>query len=251
MKPTRSLLYFSAAFLAGGAPLVAQINSSAEKPRVASIKILNACDTAQPDRWRTGLDLKFKDRAIGRDIRIGERGPVGRISFTGKDFIEVFRHGEDSRPLARVPATLKAGCYTIVVVGQLDADSSSVDVQVIEEFPIPQESLRPGQCRVQLLNAVRKFPVAVEINGRKLAPIACGEIRELFFPPGEMDIVLLFSDLRGGIGRLQSGMLAKAGDNCTAVIQPSAERSDRPELTRANAAAESPQAPVPDDKPPG
>ncbi len=80
-----------------------------EKPRDAFVKIMNACDTSQNERWRTGLDLKFKDQTIGKDIRLGERGPTGKISFTGRDFIEVFRRGDDSGPLVRVPANLKAG----------------------------------------------------------------------------------------------------------------------------------------------
>jgi hypothetical protein len=210
-----------------------------EKPRDARIRILNACDTVQPERWRTGLDLRFRDRTIGRDIRIGERGPSGRISFTGKDVIEVARAGGDGTPIASVPARLKpSGRYSLVVMGWLDADSSDLDVRVVEEYPIPEQSIRPQKCRIQLLNAVRGFPVGVEINGVKIPPLAYGEIRELFLHPGEPDIGLLFSDADGVTRRMQCGMRAQPGDNFTAVIHPSSERSDRPAFFRVNAAAE-------------
>ncbi len=225
---------FITALLALGQPLAA---SAATGAQMAHIKILNVCDTSQADRWRTGVDLRFRERTIGRDIRIGERGPVGRILFTGKDLIEVFRSGGDPRPLLRVPAALKAsGVYTLIVMGQLE--SAALDVRVVEEYPIPQESIRPGQCRVQLLNALEKFPVQVEINRQRAPALAFGETCEIFLTPGEVEISLLFPNATGGISRLESGMLAKPGDNYTLVIHPSAERSDRPELFRANAAAE-------------
>jgi hypothetical protein len=229
-------LRFFPALLALGLPLAAKAATAKEN---AHIKILNVCDTSQADRWRTGVDLRFQERTIGKDIRMGERGPLGRITFTGKDFIEIFRAGGDPGPLLRVPATLKAsGVYTLVVMGQLDAASTTLDVRVIEEYPIPKESIRPEQCRIQLLNALQKFPVAVEINRQKAPALAFGETCEIFLTPGEVTITLIFGDGAKGASRLQSGMVAKPGDNYTLVIHPSAERSDRPELFRANAAAE-------------
>jgi hypothetical protein len=255
MKMTLWILYCCVAVLSASGPAVAQRAASGadkkDQPKDAWIKILNVCDTAQPERWRTGLDLRFQDQTIGGDIRIGETGPVGKIAFTGKDFIEVFRHGTDAEPLVRVPANLKAGGhYSLVIMGELNAGSANLDVRVIEEYPIPQESLRPGHCRVQLLNAVQKFPVAVEINRQKLAPIAFGEIREVFLLPGEMDIGLVFTDARGETRRLQSGLVARPGDHYTAVIHPSAERSDRPDLFRAKASGEPAVAMDPDEAPP-
>ena len=255
MKMTLWILYCCVAVLSASGPAVAQRAASGadkkDQPKDAWIKILNVCDTAQPERWRTGLDLRFQDQTIGRDIRLGETGPAGEIAFTGKDFIEVFRHGTDAHPLARVPANLNAGGhYTLVIMGELEVGSANLDVRVIEEYPIPQESLRQGQCRVQLLNAVQKFPVAVEINKQKLAPMAFKEIREVFLLPGEMDIGLLFTDARGETRRLQSGLVAKPGDHYTAVIHPSAERSDRPDFFRAKASGEHAVPIAPDETPP-
>lgn len=223
--------------------------SSMEKPQDAFIKILNACDTAQGERWRTGLDLRFKDRTIGSDIRIGERGPHGKISFTGKDFIEVFRHGADTLPLARVPANLKpGGAYALVVLGQLDAGSAKLDVRIVEEYPLPDEDQLKGSCRLQLLNAVEKYPIAIGINKEKSIRLPFGELREFVFSPGAIDIGLFFSDSRGVTRRLQSGMVAEKGGNYTAVIFPSAERSDRPDIVRYNAASERPKIQAHDEE---
>ncbi|MEI6033482.1 MAG: hypothetical protein WCS65_04255 [Verrucomicrobiae bacterium] len=211
--------------------------AKSERSSEATVKILNVCDTAQLERWRTGLDLKFMGRAIGKDIRLGESGPAGKISFAGKDSLEVFRHGPDAPPLARVPANFKpGGKYAFVIMGQLDAGSAALEVRAIEEFPIPPESLRPGRCRVQILNAVQKFPVTLEILQQKSAPMAFGEIRELFFLPGKLDLALLFPDARGETARIPASLLAKAGDSYTLVIHPSAERPDRPDLARSHSA---------------
>lgn len=206
-----------------------------EKMKDAYVKIVNACDTSQPERWRTGLDLKFKDQAIGRDIRLGERGPIGKISFVGRDLIDVYRHG-DSRVLASVPARLQAGgIYTLVVMGSLEANSADLKVEVIEEFPLPPESERPGQCRVVFLNAVKSYPVSISVGKETPLTLAFGEKRELFLNPGEQDLGLWFRDSKGAPQRLQAGMVAETGANYTAVLHPSEERSDRPSLFRFNA----------------
>lgn len=207
-----------------------------EKPRVAYVKIFNACDTSQPERWRTGLDLNFKGNTIGRDIRIGERGPVGKITFTGKDAIEVYRSGDDAHVLASVPALLQpGGSYTLVVIGKIEASTSDLNVSVIEEFPIPPQSKRPDQCRVILLNAVESFPVALSVGKEFRQPLPFGEQREVFLVPGGVDLGIWFNDSKGIRRRLQAGMIATAGGNYTAVIHPSEERSDRPSLFRSSA----------------
>lgn len=226
-------------FAAAIVPVLSQETKGSEKTRDAFVKIMNVCDTSQKERWRTGLDLKFKNRTIGSDIRLGEHGPTGKISFTGRDCIEVFRHGTNSQPLARVPANLKSGgFYTLVVLGQLDSDSVKLDVRVIEEYPIPEAGNRKGQCRVQLVNAIEKFPIAIGINTEDPTPISFGETHELFFPPGEVDLGLFFKDSRGELRRLQAGLIAEPDGNYTAVVYPSAERSDRPGFMRTNAASE-------------
>lgn len=211
--------------------------SDAEKPKDAFIKIVNACDTAQPERWRTGLDLTFKGSLIGRDIRAGERGPIGKISFTGKDVIEVYKSGESTRALASVPATLKAGgFYTLVTFGNIEAELSNVRVIAVEEYPLAPASERPGQCRVVFLNTIASYPISLSVGKDAPRPLPFGEITEMFFSPGEVDLGIWFRDPKGEMRRLQSGLIAEAGGNYTAVIHPSAERSDRPSLFRANAA---------------
>ena len=207
-----------------------------DKPKDAYIKIINACDTTQPERWRTGLDLKFKGKPIGRDIRLGERGPIGKISFTGKDVIEVFRQGDDTQALASVPALLKGGgFYTLVIMGQIGASSADLKVAVVEEYPLPPSSERPGLCRVDLLNAVQAYPVSLSIGKDPPQPLTFGERKEIFLPPGEIDLGLWFTDSKGVRQRLQAGMVAQAGGNITAVVHPSEERADRPGFFRADA----------------
>jgi hypothetical protein len=199
----------------------------AEQPRDASIRILNACDTSQKDRWRTGLDLTFQGGVIGRDIRLGESGPCGKITCTGKDVIEVFRNGTSGPALVRVPAKLRdGGRYSLVVFGQIEADSARLGVRVIEEVADKPDA----QCRMLLLNAIEKFPVAIGINQSPPTDLPVGEVREFVFAPGQVDIGLYFLDPQGKSRRLQAGLRAEPGGRHTAVILPSPERPDRPAL---------------------
>ncbi len=232
-------LIFLFGFCASACLLQAQTQSGPtddDKPRDAYVKIINACDTSQTERWKTGLDLKFKNRPIGQDIRLGERGPIGKISFTGKDVIDVYRNGDDSRALASVPALLKrGGFYTLVVMGQIEAATADLSVLVIEEFPLPPESDRPGQCRVTFVNSIQKYPVSLSVGDDPPIQLPFGQGKELFLSPGEVDLGLWFTDSKGKKQRLQAGMIAEPGANYTAVVHPSEERSDRPSLLRSNA----------------
>ena len=230
----RYCLFLAVCFLAS--PVRAETRSGPpdnDKPRDAYVKIINACDTSQAKRWETGLDLKFKNRSIGQDIRMGERGPIAKITFTGKDIIEVYRNGDDSHALASVPALLKkGGIYSLVVMGQIEASSADLNVAVIEEFPLPPESERPGQCRLVLLNAVRSYPVSLSVGNAAPLQLQFGQQKEVFLSPGKIDLGLWFTDSKGNKQRLQAGMIAEPGGNFTAVVHPSEERSDRPALFR-------------------
>jgi len=210
-------------------------DTDAPKPEDAYVRILNGCDTSQSERWRTGVDLKFKDKIIGADIRLGEKGPLGKISFIGRDTIDVYRHGDSSQSIASVPAKLQqGGFYTLVVLGDLEASSADLKVAVVQEFPLAQESQRSGQCRIVLINTVSAYPVGLSIGNNPPQKLPYGEVKELFLPPGELDLGLWFTDKTGKSKRLQAGMIAEAGANFTAIVHPSQERSDRPAFFRIN-----------------
>lgn len=206
-----------------------------EKPKTAFIRIINACDTSQSQRWLTGLDLQFKEHPIGRDIRLGERGPIGRIDYNSRDFVEVFRSGNHSKPLTKIPASFQAnGFYTLVVFGNIEASMSNVNVEVIENYPMPLNDKKPSQCRIVFFNAVKAYPVSLSIGNNETKSLEFGKKFETFLPPGEFDVGIWFKDREGNIRRLQSGMIVDAGGNYTAIIHPSEERGDRPALFKVN-----------------
>jgi hypothetical protein len=210
-----------------------------EKPKDAHIRILNCCDTSQAERWKTGLDLKFKDQYIGRDIRIAQRGPVGKISFVGKDTIEVFRTGDESRAIARIPASLKAGgFYTIVVLGNLGASASDVEIKLIEEFPISEEELRPDMVRMQLVNAIKNYPAGLTIkSGSANSSPKYSELQKYFFTPGELEMNLVYRHESGKIVSVPWVIETARGEDYVAVIHPSNHRSNTPTIMRINVAA--------------
>lgn len=217
MKPILLLLLAAAS--------AAATEPGSDQTREVSVRIINACDTMQSERWRTGLDLAFQGRVIGRDIRLGESGPRGKIHCAGSDVIEVFRHR--GPVLVRVPARLRAGGqYTLVVFGQLEADSARLKVRMIEEAAGKPDA----PCRILVINTIENFPVALGINQSPPSRLPAGEVRELDFSPGLVALGLYFPDPLGNPRRLQAGLRAEPGSLHTAVIHPSPERPDRPAL---------------------
>jgi hypothetical protein len=210
-----------------------------EKPTDAYIRILNCCDTDQAERWRTGLDLKFKDNYIGRDIRIARQGPLGKISFVGKDTIEVFRTGGTQDPIAKIPASLKAGgFYTILVLGNLGASASDVQVKLVEEYPIPEDTIPPGMVRMQLVNAVKNFPAAIRIKSTSGNPSPkWAELSQYLLPPGELEMDLVYRDSGGKVVTVPWVVEISADEDYVGVIHPSRDRSDIPSFLRINVAA--------------
>ena len=209
-----------------------------EKPKDAYIKILNCCDTDQAERWKTGLDLKFKDQYIGRDIRIAQRGPVGKISFVGKDTIEVFRTEDASRAIARIPASLKAGgFYTILILGNLGASNSDVEIKLIEEFPMPENELQPDMVRMQLVNAVKQYPVALSMKSRGInSSLKYSELQKYYFVPGQLEMDLVYRDKSGKAVTVPWLIETARGDDYVVVIHPSKHRSNTPAFMRINVA---------------
>ncbi|MFV0415464.1 MAG: hypothetical protein ACK5NG_03770 [Chthoniobacterales bacterium] len=209
-----------------------------EEPSVAYIKILNACDTNQSERWKTGLNLTFNEETLGSDVRIGEIGLLARVSSTSKDELSIFRSDVSGKSvgtqaLEKIPAKFQeGGLYTAVVLGDIEENSANLQLQVLQQYPIPPQSKRPGKCRVVLLNAISKFPVSVDIAGGNPQQLAFNKPSEFFINPGEVNIGLNFKDKRGKDQRIQSGLVAQAGGNIIAVVLYPAERGDRPTLRR-------------------
>lgn len=210
-----------------------------EKPKDAYIRILNCCDTDQAERWKTGLDLKFKDKYIGKDIRIARQGPVGKISFVGKDTIEVFRTGSANQAIARIPASLKAGgFYTILVLGNLSASESNVEIKLIEDFPFLENELQPGMVRVQLVNAVKQYPVALSMKSRGInSSLKYSELQKYYFVPGQLEMDLVYRDKSGKAVTVHWLIETAPGEDYLAVIHPSRDRGDIPTFLRINVAA--------------
>jgi hypothetical protein len=209
-----------------------------EKPNDAYIRILNCCDTTQTERWKTGLDLKFKDNYIGRDIRLATYGPVGKISYVGRDFIEVFRTGETEKPIAQIPATLKpGGFYSVVVMGIIGKTDSDVVVKLIEEYPLTNQERPPGTFRMVVLNAIKNYPVLFRPVGDKTSSIPkFSETAELNLPLGEQEMELIYeNEERKTITNPWIVLIEEGGDYLT-VIHPSRDRGSLPTLLQLNMA---------------
>jgi hypothetical protein len=213
-------------------------SESTEKPKDAYIRILNCCDTDQEARWKTGLDLKFKGEFIGRDIRIGRQGPLGKIEFVGRDNIEVFRTENPKEAIAKIPATLKpGGFYTILVLGNLAANASDVKLKLIEEFPVPETDLIPGMVRMQLVNAVKNYPTALNLKANApAAPPKYGEVAKIFLPIGEVKMDLIYRGSGSQIVSIPWTIETSNGEDYVGVIHPSRHRSDTPTFSRINVA---------------
>ena len=211
-----------------------------EKPKDAFVKIFNATFRNGVETWETGLDLKFHDEPLANDVRVGEGGLVRQITYKQKDTVDVFRHreflknpGPDTKlPAAKIAATFDEGSVTLLVVhGEVSATGEKLKVDMIREFPVPEESRRPGMARMVLANLRDGAPVFLSIGKLEPIQIAPDERREVFLPPGETEIFLIHKETGKTDYKRQLAVFKfKANRNYTGIVLPAAEIPSRPVL---------------------
>lgn len=211
-----------------------------EKPKNAFVKIFNATLRNGVEKWETGLDLKFHDAPLANDVRVGEGGLVRQITYKQKDAVDVFRNQaflkKPSRapvlPAAQLATTFAEGSVTLLVVhGELSPRGEKLEIEAIREFPVPEESQRPGMARLFLANFRAGETVFLAIGSLSTVKLAYGEKQEVFVSPGEVEIFLIHKE-QGKIEykRQLAVFKFKADHNYTGLIFPAAEIPDRPSL---------------------
>ena len=239
--------YFCFLMLAGGfltlfptATARAQETEKAEKPKDAFVKIFNATFRNGVETWETGLDLKFHDEPLASDVRVGEGGLVRKITYKKKDTVDVFRHREFLKnpgpetqlPAAKIAASFDEGSMTLLVVhGEITPTGEKLKVEAIREFPVPEGSQRHGMARLVLANFRQTAPVFLSIGKLDTFQISANERREIFVPPGETEIFLIYKE-SGKIDYKRQLAVFKfeANRNYTGIVLPAAEIPSRPVL---------------------
>lgn len=211
-----------------------------EKPKDAFVKIFNATCRNGVEKWETGLDLTFHDGPLAKDVRVGEGGLVRQITYKQKDTVDVFRNREflkspapaEELPAAKLSASFEEGSVTLLVVhGEINRHGENVKITALREFPVPEDSLRPGQARFVVSNFRTGDPVYISISNSEAFPLAPGEQREHFLPPGETEIFLIHKEPgKSDFKRQLAAFKFKASHNYTGIIFPSAEIPTRPSL---------------------
>ena len=239
--------HFSILMLASGvvillvlAPARAEDTEKEEKPKDAFVKIFNATFRNGVETWETGLDLKFHDKPLANDVRVGEGGLVRQITYKKKDTVDVFRHreflknpGPDTQlPAAKIATSFDEGSVTLLVVyGEITPTGGKLKVDTIREFPVPEESQRPGMARLVLANFRQTEPVFVLIGEMEAMQISANERREIFIPPGETEIFLIHKETGKIDYKRQLAVFKfKVNRNYTGIILPAAEIPSRPVL---------------------
>ena len=222
------------------APARAEDNKKEEKPKDAFVKIFNATFRNGVETCETGLDLKFQDKPLANDVRVGEGGLVRQITYKKKDTVDVFRHREFLKnpgpttqlPAAKITTTFDEGSMTLLVVhGEITPTGEKLKIDTIREFPVPEESQRPGMARLVLANFRQTEPVFVSVGKLEAFQISANERREVFISPGETEIFLIHKE-SGKIDykRQLAVFKFKANRNYTGIILPAAEIPSRPVL---------------------
>lgn len=211
-----------------------------EKNKDAFVKIFNATQPNDVQKWETGLNLKFQGEPLANDVRVGEGGLVRKITFNQKDAVDVFRHREflkkpappTSLPAAKLSTTFDEGSVTLLVVyGSINPNGENLMIKTIREFPIPEESKRPGMARLVLANVRENEPVFLALGSQQAFQISFDEIREFFIPPGETEIFLIHKEAgKSEYKRQLAAFKFKANHNYTGIISPAAEIPTRPSL---------------------
>lgn len=211
-----------------------------EKPKDGYVKIFNATYRNGVEKWETGLHLKFHDEPLANDVRVGEGGLVRQITYKQKDTVNVFRNREflkalvsaNELPAAKLSATFEEGSVTLLVVhGEISPSGEDVKITALREFPVPEESLRPGQARFVVANFRNGEPVYLSIGSLDPFPLASNEQREIFLAPGETEIFLIHKEPgKSDFKRQLAAFKFKANHNYTGIIFPAAEIPTRPSL---------------------
>jgi hypothetical protein len=211
-----------------------------EKPKDGYVKIFNATYRNGVEKWETGLNLKFHDEPLANDVRVGEGGLVRQITYKQKDTVDVFRNHEylkvpapaNELPAAKLSATFEEGSITLLVVhGEISRSGENVKITALREFPISEESNRPGQARLVVANFRNGAPVYLSIGSLAPFPLAPNEQREIFLAPGETEIFLIHKELgKPDFKRQLAAFKFKANHNYTGIIFPAAEIPTRPSL---------------------
>lgn len=222
------------------ASLITALAKEDEKPKTASIKIFNASLRHGVEKWETGLNLKFHDEPLANDVRVGEGGLVRQITYKQKDTVDVFRNQEHlknpstspTQPATKLPTTFDAESVTLLVVhGELGPNGENLKIEAIREFPVPEESRRPGFARLLLANFRQGDPVFLSVGTLDAIQLQHDEKREVFVPPGETDIFLIHRETGSPEYKRQlAAFKFKADHNYTGIISPAAEIPARPSL---------------------
>lgn len=211
-----------------------------EKPKDGYVKIFNATFRNGVEKWETGLNLKFHDEPLANDVRVGEAGLVRQITYNQKDTVDVFRNREflktpapaNELAAAKLSASFEEGSVTLLVVhGDISPGRENLKITALREFPVPEESRRPGQARFVVGNFRNGEPVYLAIGNLQPFPLTPNEQREVFLPPGETEIFLIHKEPgKSDFKRQLAAFKFKANHNYTGIIYPSAEITTRPSL---------------------
>jgi hypothetical protein len=234
---------FSALFFATFvtfSPPAAHTEDKEEKSKDGYVKIFNATYRNDVEKWETGLNLKFHDEPLANDVRVGEGGLVRQITYKQKDTVDVFRNREfltapapaNEQPAAKLSGTFEEGSITLLVVhGEISHSGENVQITALREFPVPEDSRRPGQARLIVANFRDGGPVYLSIGNLEAFPLTPNEQREIFIAPGETEIFLIHKEPgKSDFKRQLAAFKFKANHNYTGIIFPSAEIPARPSL---------------------
>jgi hypothetical protein len=211
-----------------------------EKPKDGYVRIFNATYRNGVEKWETGLNLKFHDEPLANDVRVGEGGLVRQITYKQKDTVDVFRNREflkapapaNELPAAKLSATFEEGSMTLLVVhGEITPNGEKLHIEPIREFPVNEESRRPGMARLLLANFRQGDPVFLSIGKMDSIQLQHNEKREIFLSPGEIEIFLIHrQNGKSDYKRQLAAFKLKADHNYTGLISPSSEVPTRPSL---------------------
>lgn len=198
-----------------------------KKPKDAFVRIVNACTIEMREPWRAGLDLTFKDQPLAIDMRGAEAATYKRITFVGKDTVDVMATGKKSK-LVAVPATFeKGGFYSIYLTGEISDAGYKVTPLVVTDFPVPPAKLRQGYARVNVFNAISTFPVKLQLDNGSTVKLAALSFTELYLTPGSHPYRIFFP-YKSAERDMQGFLIVAANSGYSAIISASPEKADRP-----------------------
>jgi hypothetical protein len=187
------------------------------------VRIINSVHATVDPVWNSGLDLRWKDDFLMKDIRAGEGGGFMEIENDGKSPLTITRHSNNDTLYRGTLKIDKASFVTLIVFGSLSEKSSAVKVDVKVTAIGEEES---GN-NLSIFNGIESFPVKLKIGSDAISAPAIFKWEQRQLSAGTSLIEIHFVDEREREQRIEQQLMLEEGAKYSLFLLPNPNNTGR------------------------